>query len=55
MGPDLNLMYSGLLADCPLEPELGAVVVEDRVEVVEAGLGECLDGLQDLDGAGGPR
>ena len=46
-------MGSGLLADGPLETELGAVVIEDRLEVVEAGLGQCLDGLQDLDGTGG--
>ena len=44
---------SGRLADGPLEPELGAVVGDDRVEVIEPGLGQRLDGLQDLDRAGG--
>ena len=51
--PGSRFAGSGRLADGPLEPELGAVVGEDRVEVIEPGLGQRLDGLQDLDGAGG--
>src|SRR5438105_3234650 len=49
------LSDSRLLSDRPLEPELGAVVAQDRVEVVEPGLGQRLDRLQDLDGTGGAR
>src|SRR5262249_56853601 len=40
---------SGCLAYGPLEPELGAIVGEDGVEVIEPGLGQGLDRLQDLD------
>ena len=51
--PPFALGCSGLLSDRPLEPELGAVIGQDRVQVVEPGLGQRLDRLQDLDGAGG--
>src|SRR5262249_8509840 len=46
---------SGCLADGPFQAELGPIIGDDRVEVIEAGLGERLDGLQDLDGTGGVR
>src|SRR5271155_2626966 len=36
----------------PVEAELRAVVEEDGINIVEACLGESLDGLQDLDRAG---
>ena len=43
----------GCLADGSFELELGAVIRQDRVEVIEAALGQRLDGLQNLDGASG--
>ncbi len=40
------------LADRALELELGAVVRENRIEVIEPALSQGLDWLQDFDGAG---
>jgi hypothetical protein len=45
--------HSGLLTNRSLGLELGAVVSDDEVEVVEPSLGQCLNRLQNLDRAGG--